>query len=152
MLVPASNSLPRNYINMLEPWDLQNLSAFDERFLSGFQTEAYQVGLKDGFELAQDRMASHIRLLIKRDIGGDHQRIRRMKTDYSDITFKHILLPLWISAYHYKDKIYRFLINARTGEVRGERPYSTIKIAFAVILGIIIIVLSGLFFFINKNQ
>ena len=31
--------------------------------------------------------------------------------------FKHILLPLWLSAYHYRDQSYRFMVNARTGEV-----------------------------------
>ena len=39
----------------------------------------------------------------------------------------------------YNDKVYRFLINARTGEVQGERPYSKIKIALLVI-GILAII------------
>ena len=67
---------------------------------------------------------------IKRDIGGDVQQIHSIHTDYQDITFKHILLPLWISAYKYNDKTYRFTVNARTGEVQGERPYSGWKIFF----------------------
>jgi hypothetical protein len=60
-------------------------------------------------------------------------------TRYDNITFKHILLPVWISAYRYREKAYRFLVNARTGEVSGERPYSTAKIVAAavVVLGII---------------
>ena len=54
--------------------------------------------------------------------------ISSTNTQYSDIRFRHLLLPLWISAYHYNNKNYRFLINARTGAVRGERPYSIFKI------------------------
>jgi hypothetical protein len=71
-----------------------------------------------------------IRSDIRSDIGGDEQRIHSHSTDYSDITFKHILLPIWISSYRFKEKVYRFLVNARSGEVQGERPYSWIKILF----------------------
>ena len=51
------------------------------------------------------------------------------------MTFKHVLLPLWIAAYRYRDKTYRFIINGRSGRVYGERPYSAIKIIAAVLLG-----------------
>ena len=73
---------------------------------------------------------------IRRDIGGDVQRISSKSTVYTDITFKHILLPVWISSYTYKDKVYRFLVNAQTGEVQGERPWSVWKITFAVLGGL----------------
>ena len=66
---------------------------------------------------------------IRRDIGGDEQRILTRNTSYGNITFKHILLPIWISAYFYKDKTFRFLVNGRTGEVQGERPWDYLKIA-----------------------
>lgn len=139
VLIVASNSLPRKYVDKLEPWDFENLASFDERFLSGFRTETYQIGLKDGFDLAKKVMESTIRNLITRDIGGDEQRIYSVNTQYSNITFKHLLLPLWISAYRFKKKVYRFLVNGRTGEVQGERPYSFWKIFFFVlaILGVI---------------
>ncbi|WP_291723803.1 hypothetical protein [Bernardetia sp.] len=149
-LVLASHSLARNYVDKLEPWDLEKLTGYDERYLSGFQTETYQVDLKNGFDIAKDKMQTQIRNLVSRDIGGDEQRIENVQTDYNDITFKHILLPLWISAYRYQDKVYRFLVNARTGEVQGERPYSVIKIALAVIAVLAIIAL--VFFFTSKKR
>ena len=148
-LVLASHSLPRNYVDKLEPWDLEKLAGYDERYLSGFQTETYQIDLKSGFEVAKGKMQDQIRNLVSRDIGGDEQRIEDIKIDYNDITFKHILLPLWISAYRYQDKVYRFLVNARTGEVQGERPYSAIKIALAVIAALLVI---GLFFYFTQGR
>jgi hypothetical protein len=71
---------------------------------------------------------------VRRDIGGDEQRVHDIDTDWSDETFKHILLPVWMAAYKYNGKSYRFLVNGQTGEVQGERPWSIWKIAFAVIL------------------
>ncbi|MEM6727471.1 MAG: primosomal protein N' (replication factor Y) - superfamily II helicase, partial [Pseudomonadota bacterium] len=72
-------------------------------------------------------------------IGGDRQRIHEIDTRVSDVTFKHILLPVWMAAYKYRGKSYRFVINGRTGAVQGERPYSAWKIAFAVIIALIVL-------------
>lgn len=148
VLVPASNTLPKKYLEQLEPWDTNNLIPFDEKFLSGFKTESYQVGIKEGFGEAQVKMDAVIRQLVRQDIGGDEQRINSVNTNYDDITFKHVLFPLWISSYQYNNKVYRFLINARTGEVKGERPYSAWKIAFAILLGIVVI--GGAIYLINR--
>lgn len=133
VLVPASHSLPEKQTTTLEPWDLQNLVPFDEGFLAGFRTEAYQVTLTQGFDQARDAMQEPIAQAARRDIGGDEQRLQSLDTHYSGITFKHVLLPIWISAFRYKGTIFRFLINGRTGEVQGERPYSAVKILLLVL-------------------
>jgi len=139
VLVIASKSLPNKKTDKLEPWDLENLVPFDEKFLSGFRTETYSIGLKDGFVVAKDKMEPKIRETIKHNIGGDHQRITWTSTSYSNTTFKHTLLPIWISAYRFKDKVYRFIVNGRTGKVQGERPWCWWKIALLIIaiLGVI---------------
>jgi hypothetical protein len=64
-----------------------------------------------------------------------------LDTDYRDITFKHILLPIYISAYRYNNKLYRFLVNGATGKVKGERPWSAWKITFAVLGALALIAL-----------
>jgi DNA-directed RNA polymerase subunit RPC12/RpoP len=136
VLVLASESLPRKYVERLEPWDLKNFVPYADEYLAGFSAQSYQVDLAEGFVRAQAIMAEPIRQSICRDIGGDHQRIHDANTRYSNITFKHGLLPVWISAYRYADRAFRFLVNARTGEVQGERPWSVWKIVLAALLGI----------------
>ncbi len=131
VLVLASNSLPRQYMEKLEPWGLSDLVPFQNEYMSGFRAESYQVGLEQGFSEARRQMDRPIRQTIRYHIGGDEQLIQWMHSEFDDITFKHILLPVWISAYRYRNKPFRFLINARTGEVQGERPWSWIKIAAA---------------------
>ncbi len=136
LLVLASQSLPAKYSAALEPWDLDHLVGYQDEFLSGFVAESYQVGLPQGFEVAKGLMEPEIHQTIERDIGGDHQQISSVDTQYFNITFKHLLLPVWISAYRYSGNTYRFMVNARTGEVQGERPYSWVKILFAVLLAL----------------
>lgn len=141
VLVCASNSVPVKYIDKLEPWDLPNLVPFDEKFLSGFTTEKYQTQLQQGFEIAKVKMDNTIYQLVAQDIGGDEQRIISVSTEYNNITFKHILLPAYVSAYRFKGKLFQFLVNARTGEVQGERPWSAWKITFAVLGGLLVLAL-----------
>lgn len=138
VLVLASRSLPKAFTDALAPWDLSELTPYTPEFLAGFRAEGYTVELPDGYDEAEEYMERVIRRDVKFDIGGDRQRIDQLNTDIRDVTFKHILLPVWLAAYKYRGKTYRFVVNGRTGSVKGERPYSAIKIAFAVIVGLIV--------------
>jgi hypothetical protein len=134
VLVVGSSSLPRELAEELEPWDVGNLVPYADEYLPGFIAERYQVDLRHGWSRAEERMEEVIRSDVKRDIGGDHQRIHSLDTTHGRVTYKHVLLPMWICSYRYRDKIYRFLVNARTGEVQGQRPWSWVKITLAALL------------------
>jgi hypothetical protein len=146
VLVLASRSLPKTYTDALEPWDLRALQSFRPDYLSGFAAEGYQVDLPDGFAEGRAIMDRQIERDIRADIGGDEQRISSVDTDVRDVTFKHVLLPVWMAAYKYNGKSYRFLVNGQTGEVQGERPWSAWKIALAV-LAVTGIVLAGVYLY-----
>jgi DNA-directed RNA polymerase subunit M/transcription elongation factor TFIIS len=146
ILITASRALPEKYLNALEPWDLANLAPYDNRYLSGFRAEVSQVNIQAGFEAAKGVMAAVIQHDIQGDIGGDEQRITARQTNYTKLNYKYILLPVWLSVYRYGNKIFHFVVNARTGEVHGERPYSPIKIALAVLAGLIILAVLIYFF------
>ena len=145
VLVLASRSLPTRFSEGLEPWDLDGLEPYSPEYLAGFRAEGYQVGLEDGLAAARDRMDKVIRRDIKFDIGGDRQRIHSVDTTLSDVTFKHVLLPVWMAAYRYRGESYRFVVNARTGRVQGERPWSAWKIAAAVLVGGLVAAAVGYF-------
>jgi len=143
VLVLADRSLPDRLRAKLNGWDLPALVPYADEYLSGFVAETYQVSLPDGFEVAKGIMDGEIRSAIRHDIGGDEQRISSVNTQYFGVTFKHVLLPIWMSAYRFKGQTYHFVINGRTGRVFGERPYSAAKIVMTilVILAAILIVM-----------
>ncbi|APX15235.1 primosomal protein N' (replication factor Y) - superfamily II helicase [Phaeobacter inhibens] len=138
VLVLASKSLPKKNTDALEPWDLSALEPYQPQYLAGFRAEAYAVELADGYSEANARMRRVIERDVRFDIGGDRQRIEHIDSNFSDITFKHVLLPVWLAAYKYRGKTYRFVVNGQSGRVQGERPYSAWKIASAVILALIL--------------
>jgi len=146
VLVLASKSLPKRFTDALEPWDLAALEPYRPEYLAGFRAEGYSVQLEEGYQEARAHMARVIERDVKFDIGGDRQRIHDIDTSVKDVTFKHILLPVWLAAYKYRGRTFRFVVNGRTGRVQGERPYSAWKIAFAVLLGLIIAGTIGYFY------
>ena len=145
ILVLASKSLPKKYTDALEPWDLSALKPYAPEFLAGFRAEGYQVELSEGYTEAREIMDRTIDRDVRFDIGGDRQRVHGVQTAVSDVTFKHILLPVWLAAYKFRGKTYRFVVNGRTGRVQGERPWSKWKIALAVIAGLIVAGIVGFF-------
>ncbi|UYV37797.1 TFIIB-type zinc finger domain-containing protein [Rhodobacteraceae bacterium D3-12] len=150
VLVLASQALPKRYTDALEPWDLSALEPYSPEYLAGFRAEGYTVELPQGYDEAREKMARVIERDVRFDIGGDRQRVDNVDTTVSDVTFKHILLPVWMAAYKYRGKTYRFVVNGRTGRVQGERPWSAWKITFAVILGLI--VAGGIGYVVAQNQ
>ena len=116
----------------LRSWNTKELVPYQEEYITGFQAEAYQVDLKTAFVAAKKPIDGKVEQLVCADIGGDHQRITSLNTQYSHLTFKHILLPMWVSAYLYGGKTYKFAVNGQTGEVQGESPKSGGKIFFLV--------------------
>ena len=125
----------------LEPWDLESLTAYEPAYLSGFRAQRYQIELPEGVEIAKGQMKPTIEDWVRRDIGGDEQRIHRMDTRYRDVAFRHLLLPVWIGAYRFHDRVFQIAVNARTGEVQGDRPYSSVKITILVLVILLAIVM-----------
>lgn len=128
VLVCASRSLPQQLVDSLGPWKLDEVRPFAPEFVSGFKAERYSLGPTDAFELAKKTMEAPIRSAVKTQIGGDEQRVKTQQVRYEAVRFKHLLLPLWLASFRYGDRTYRVLVNAATGQVKGERPWSPAKV------------------------
>ncbi len=133
-LVGASYTISKKLINSLSPWDLKNLKPYDERYLSGFESEVYQIGLDDGLKSAKERIKYIIIDQIRAQIGGDKQKITYLDIRHSNITYKNVLLPIWSGEFVYNKRKYNFIINGRNGKIKGDRPYSKIKIFILLFL------------------
>ena len=146
LLIPATTSLSSDRLHNLEPWDLERIKAYNPAFLAGFKAQRYQVNLADGFERAKYLMAPVIESSVRNDIGGDEQQINEMATEYYDTTFKHLLLPVYAGAYHFNGKVFQIVVNGRTGEIHGDRPYSAWKIVALVATVLVVILILVLVF------
>lgn len=147
VLICGSRGLPGDLASELRTFDTKRLQPYAPGFLAGFRAEEYGVELQDGFGLARQFMEGQQRGRCGRDVPGDTQRELRVTTALSSVTYKLVLLPVWIAAYRYRSKVYRFLVNGQTGEVVGKAPWSVWKVTLLVVviaalLGVLIYFLS----------
>ncbi|MGE3166257.1 MAG: hypothetical protein AB7O52_15225 [Planctomycetota bacterium] len=135
VLVDASHGLPTHLVRALEPWPLSQCLPYTQQVLAGYLARTYDVEVDAGFETAKQRIAQAILVEVKQRIGGDTQNVLSVDTRHDAVTFKHLLLPLWLLVYRYHDKSYNVVVNAATGEVQGQRPWSWMKIVLAILAG-----------------
>ncbi|GAA4395995.1 hypothetical protein GCM10023187_03580 [Nibrella viscosa] len=134
VLLMASKKLSaqERTVQEVSRYDMQAVVDYDPCFLLGWEAEVYSIDLTESVRKAEEQIRDRERSACAGQMGGDTQRGLRVNTRLTEQTFKHILLPLWICAYIYNGKTYRFLVNGQTGQVAGERPKSVWKIALVV--------------------
>jgi hypothetical protein len=139
--VPASKGLPPGLSRGIEPFPTGGLVPYDPQYLSGFLAEEYAVDLPDALASAKERMTRDITSACAGQVPGDTQRNLQIATAWSGLTCKNALLPVWISAYEYGGKPFRFLVNGVTGKVEGNAPFSIPKILAAVAAALAVLLL-----------
>jgi DNA-directed RNA polymerase subunit RPC12/RpoP len=139
VLVAGTAHVGGERLDKLTPWPLDEARPYQPEYLAGFQTVRYDVEPEDGLATAKERMAVTIEADCRADIGGDEQRVHSVDTRYDDVTFKLVLLPVWFLTYLHAGTPWQVMVNARTGEVVGERPYSAAKITAAVVVALAVV-------------
>lgn len=133
VLICASKGLPEGLVKQFQTFNTQELVPYQPHFLAGWRAEVYAIDLMPAWAVAQEKMADTQRSRCSSDVPGDTQRNLHVNNQFSSVTFKHVLLPIWIAAYRYKGKPYQFLVNGQTGEVVGKAPWSFWKIFFFIL-------------------
>lgn len=114
---------------------------YSDAFLSGIGSEHYAFSAIEGFKKAKPEMDSLLKEIANQDIisrGYSQAQVTSIKSNFSDPGYKQILAPVWTSNFTYNKKNYVYAINGETGKVTGQRPYSAVKIAIAVIIATIL--------------
>ena len=139
VVVEASSAIDQQQMNKIMPYDLDNKEQYKKEYLAGFAAERYSSSLDDSFETAKAMIDPDIRQCILSQYRYDVIGYLNVNTGYSDIRFNYTLLPMWLCGYKYRDKLYRFIVNGRTGKSTGKSPVSVFKvlITVAVALGLV---------------
>lgn len=142
-LVLASKNHDMAMLRKLEPFDTENNKAYKPEYIAGFVAERYSLGLKDAWTKAmssiKEKLKRHVSDKIKHEHRADRVRNIKLGTDYSNITYKYLLLPIWVSTFKYNDQVFQFMVNGQTGKVAGKTPISIPKVIITVVAVIVII-------------
>ncbi len=137
----ANEGLDRKKVEKLEPWPTESAKPYSAEYVAGHLCRTYDRDVEECLAPATPQMDAAIRETVRRDIGGDQQRISSLDINWQKMTYKHVLLPIWLLTVIYQQRPFQVYINGVTGEVHGARPYSRVKIAVAVALAVLVVIL-----------
>ena len=139
--VPGTVGVHTALLRKVEPFPtLSDLKPYDPAYVRGWNVERYQVDLGQASQVSKQQMDATLYQLCSREVPGDTQRNLQVESTYQGRTFKHILVPVWLTTYTYGPKSFQVVVNGYTGKMAGEFPLSWVKIIFAV-LGVLLVIL-----------
>jgi hypothetical protein len=138
-LVCASVGVSASLLRQIEPFPTKGLIPYDPGYLAGWTVERYQIDLVNAAARSRRQMDDKLRMVCASAVPGDTFRNLQVQSQYSDQTFKHVLVPVWLLTYTYGGTVYHVAANGVTGQMAGERPWSWIKIAFLVLIVLMIL-------------
>jgi len=139
--------LSHKILTQLYPFNLQDLVAYQPDFLAGWQAQAYEITLTQAWEQCKMAIREQTKKACRQDIHSSHVRNFGMSADFSDETWRYILLPIYLASYKHNEKTYQMMINGQTGTVAGQKPVAWWKIwlvAAALLTPGLIMLLIGL--------
>ena len=139
--VDASNKMPDDHMDSIEPFDYKELKPFSTAYLPGFLADKYDVSVEDSQERADKRCAGSLVSALERTVSGYTScnetsrdiHLKRGKVHYA-------LLPVWILNTRWEGKDFLFAMNGQTGKLVGKLPVSTKRVVglFAAIAALLI--------------
>lgn len=127
--VDASESMPDQVMNLLEPYQYGEMEPFKPEYLSGFLGEKYNMPSQQVEPRARAKMEDDARELLKNSISGYTNVIDQAKSVQVLREQKSYgLLPVWVYQYRYREKEYPFYINGQTAKIIGKIPVSSAKV------------------------
>jgi len=145
-LVSGSRGLPQQDAERIIPYQLAGLRRYDPRFLAGWMAEEYSIGHQEAWEISREEFSRWQQHSIEEFLPGDTHRNLQVHTEFSQTNSDLILLPVYVLAYQYRGKVYRFLVNGQTGKTAGDKPLSPLRIAVAVSVGLLLLLALVLLF------
>ncbi len=138
VLIAGLKSLKTKTLNRLGHFNLKDVVEFKPDFLAGWPALTYDRPLARATLLAREQIVKKVRRELHfRVLPGQQKRqLNTGGVNWSDMTFKHILLPVWIGSYRYKGVEYPIMVNGQTGTVTGEKPRDRLKL-FGIIASVV---------------
>ena len=139
VLIQASTIINQKSLNKLQPFNTNDSNEYAQEFLSGFTANQYT---KDGvacWEEAKTLIRQKLRAAILSQYTYDIVSSFNVSTECNNITYKYILLPVYVGHCNWRQKLYNFFVNGFNGKVTGKTPVSPLKIFITVVVGLAVV-------------
>ncbi len=142
-LVCGTTRYNTGMLSGIEPYETAENKVYKPEYVAGFAAERYTVGIKAAWEKAKEMIKNKLRSAITNKImqenRADTVRNLNVQSDFSNMTYKYLLLPVWLSSFQYNGKVYQFMVNGQTGKVSGSAPVSAWKVILTILICLLIL-------------
>ena len=125
----ASIEMPDATMDLIEPYQYEQLAIFDPKYLSGFFGEIYNDTADKYADRAREKASSSAKTLLRESLTGYsslNSTVDRVTLTDGQIDFA--LFPVWVYNYKWGGKEFPFYVNGQTGKVIGNTPISKRKV------------------------
>ncbi len=144
--ISAGGRITQNELNKLRPYMTNDAKLYEKNYLLGFMAYHYEKDVKVCWGEAKTAIDAEIRRLILSRYSYSVVDYLNVSTDHFDVSYKYVLLPVYVGHYTFKKKDYRFFVNGTNGRVWGKSPLSFWKTALLVLgIGLAFVLLFLLF-------
>ena len=133
VLISAGEKVNQKKIDKLSPFDTDSSREYDEKYVLGFASYRYDREIADCWNDAKTKIDGVIKRGILSQYYYDVVDYLNVSTQHEHVTYKYVMLPVYIGNFKYKKKLYNFYINGTTGKIYGKTPVSWVKTLFTVL-------------------
>jgi predicted RNA-binding Zn-ribbon protein involved in translation (DUF1610 family) len=155
LLVEGTTRVSAVLLDRIKGYNLNQLAPYEPKYLAGLQAQSYDIPLESAWETVRHEMRERTRRACRAQASTSKIRNFSMNLDFSEESWRYILLPVYLAIYHYQDQSYQVMVNGQTGKVSGQRPVDWFKVWLAItgllapgltigIIGIITLIFAGL--------
>lgn len=142
--ITSSAKMSQKILGKIMPFDINSICVYEKKFLAGFYASHYDKNIREAWTEAKSDMDKRIRTEILNRYNCDVVGYLNVSTIHNNVTYKYVLLPIWLISYKYRKKIYEMHMNGNTGKVYGKTPVSPWKVLLTGLVSVGVAV--GLFF------
>ena len=147
--IAAGDKCGQNELDRLSPYDTNSSKEYKEQYLLGFMAYHYDHELSECWGKAKSRMDEIIKKRILSQYHYDEVDYLNVATTHEQVTYKYVMIPVYVGNFTFKQKLYNFFVNGTTGKTCGKYPKSGLKIGGVVLFAAAVVGIIA--YFIIKN-
>lgn len=125
----SSERMDDRLMHIIEPYDLDLLTAFSMHYLSGHSVASPDTPPEHTMVRYRERTAAETERALRDSIKSYNSvQVASRNLSLGDVQAEYVLLPVWMLVTHYKEKPYIFALNGQTGKRTGALPTSGLQV------------------------
>lgn len=111
-------------LNVIKDYRTNEARPYTADALAGFPCEHYSIGLNEAWNSLGQEMEFYLKNQVNKQDETKYLMGIELGTDYFDLKYKYLIVPVWINSFFYDNKLYTIVINGQTGKIDGQWPKS----------------------------